>query len=150
MSGSLGSGAQLGRPTLIVDSWPVLEFLYRHEPARSRIVAIFEAAEHGEASLVVSRITYGEIVYNFIGKRRRGEIPSSWQLDIADLPWTVASVDDALVDEAAELKSRYPISYADCFVAALAIRHNAPVITGDPDFLNLQERGLLAVHWLGA
>jgi ribonuclease VapC len=93
---------------------------------------------------------YGEIVYNFQGKRHRGEIPADINLDIAGLPWEVIPVDDALVDEAAELKSLYAVSYADCFVAALARRFQAPVITGDPDFLKLQSAGVLTVDWLGA
>jgi ribonuclease VapC len=70
--------------------------------------------------------------------------------DLASLPWQVVSVDDVLVDEAARLKSSYPISFADCFAAALAQRYNAPVITGDPDFKKLAERGVVRVEWIGA
>ena len=34
---------------------------------------------------------------------------------------------------AATIKARYPISYADAFAVATAIRHDAPLVTGDPE-----------------
>jgi ribonuclease VapC len=127
----------------------VLEWLYRNEPAGMLFRQRLEKASRGEIRLQISRINYGEIVYNFAGKRRRGELPVDMDLDIDDLPWEVVSVDDDLVDETAELKSLYAVSYADCFAAALARRYQAPVITGDPDFLKLQSASVLSVDWLG-
>jgi ribonuclease VapC len=40
----------------------------------------------------------------------------------------------------------YPIAYADCFAAALGIRKNAKVITGDPEFRRFGER--VKIEWL--
>lgn len=97
----------------------------------------------------MSRITRGEISYNIVHKWGVDH-SAEFNAKVATLPISVVSVDDALVDEAAALKSKYPISYADCFVAALAIRHKAPVITGDPDFQRLSGLGVLTIHWLGA
>lgn len=149
MSASLEPSVLSGSPLFVVDSWPVLEWLYHNEPARTLFRQRLEKASRGEIRLLISRINYGEIVYNVAGKQRRGELPENMDLDIGDLPWEVVSVDDDLVDEAAELKSLYAVSYADCFAAALARRHQAPVITGDPDFLKLQSVGVLSVDWLG-
>jgi ribonuclease VapC len=149
MSASLASSALPGSPLFIVDSWPVLEWLYRNEPAKTLFRQYLDRASRGDIRLLISRINYGEIVYNFRSKQRHGELPAHIDMDIADLPWEIVSVDDALVDEAAELKSRYAVSYADCFVAALAHRYQASVITGDPDFLKLQSAGVLSVDWLG-
>jgi predicted nucleic acid-binding protein len=112
-------------------------------------MARLEAAERGELRLLICRINFGEIHYNFAINRRLGNIPGV-QFDIANFPWQLVSVDDALVDEAAELKSLHPISYADAFVAALARRHHAPVITGDPDFQRLNAAGVVQLDWLGA
>lgn len=150
MSASLEPSVLSGSPIFVVDSWPVLEYVYGHEPAHTLFLERLEAAQRLEIRLLISRINFGEIVYNLQGRRHRGEIPVDIDLDIAGLPWEVISVDDALVDEAAELKSRYAVSYADCFVAALARRFQAPVITGDPDFLKLQSAGVVTVDWLGA
>jgi ribonuclease VapC len=47
---------------------------------------------------------------------------------------------------AAYLKGLHPISYADCFAAALAQQLDAAVVTGDPDFRQLE--GRVAIEWL--
>jgi predicted nucleic acid-binding protein len=54
------------------------------------------------------------------------------------------------VYSAARLKATYPISYADAFGASLAIRHGCPLMTGDHDFRDLAEAGVLQLEWLGA
>jgi predicted nucleic acid-binding protein len=131
-----------------VDSWGVLEWVYRTEPAMSAFRQRLDAAVRGEITLIASRITLGEITYNIVGRQLRGEIDQT-PFDGSVLPWTIEPVDDKIVDEAAQLKARYPISYADAFVAALAIRYGSPVLTGDMDFLKLSTAGLLTVDWIG-
>jgi predicted nucleic acid-binding protein len=134
--------------TLIVDSWPVLELFREREPATRRFLKILDQADRGDITLQMSRIIRGEIWYQ--AARRWGlEIYPAYQARLARLPIEVVSVDDALVDQAAELKARFSISYADCFAAALAIRTKARILTGDPDFYKLEAEGLLKVHWIG-
>jgi len=149
MSGSSVSNDPSGDSILIVDSWGVLEWVYRNEPAMSKFRSRLDAASRGDLRLIASRIALGEITYNIRGKQLRGEIPNT-PFHGSALPRTVELVDDALVDEAADLKSQYPISYADAFVAALAIRYKAPVLTGDPDFRRLAAKGVVDVDWIGA
>lgn len=134
--------------TLVLDSWPVLELLRRHEPARTKFKRILLVAADQGVNLKISRINYGEIYYKAV--HYFGEHLAGSSRDDLFPRITVITVDDALVDEAPILKSRFPISYADCFAAALAIRHDAPVVTGDPDFLRLESAGLLSLLWLGA
>ena len=143
-----------GDSVCVVDSWPVLEWIYGNEPGRKNFREWLNKAEQGEVRLVISRINHGEIKYNLYGKHRRGELGhitlNDVENDLASLPWYVLSVDDELVDAAANLKAVYPISYADCFVAALARRYDAPILTGDPDFQKLANRGIVRLEWLGA
>jgi ribonuclease VapC len=40
------------------------------------------------------------------------------------------------------------MSYADCFAAALAQRLDAAVVTGDPEFEDIERAGELKVEWL--
>ena len=71
--------------------------------------------------------------------------------DVEALPIEVISVDDELVIEAARIKSSSSASYADCFAAALALRFDAPVVTGDPDFRELLvTQPKLRIEWVGA
>ena len=149
MSESSALHVLTGSPVFIVDSWPVLEWIYRKEPAAASFRWHLEAAERGELRLLVSRINYAEINYNVAIRKRLGEF-SGVAPDLSFLPWQVISVDDALVDEAAKIKATYPISFADCFAVALAQRYKAPIITGDPDFKKLAARGVVRVEWVGA
>ena len=48
--------------------------------------------------------------------------------------------------EAARIKARFPISYADAFAVATAIRMNAVVVTGDPEFRRVER--LVKIDWL--
>jgi len=48
--------------------------------------------------------------------------------------------------EAAGLKSVHPVTYADCFAAALGIRTKASVITGDPEFKRFGE--MVKIEWI--
>jgi ribonuclease VapC len=50
------------------------------------------------------------------------------------------------VIDAAKIKAQYPISYADCFAVATAIREKAVVITGDPDFKHVEK--IVEIDWL--
>jgi bifunctional DNA-binding transcriptional regulator/antitoxin component of YhaV-PrlF toxin-antitoxin module len=52
---------------------------------------------------------------------------------LEQLPVEVVSVDNTMVKEAADIKSDYPVSYADSFCVALAQRMKAAVYTNDPD-----------------
>ena len=63
--------------------------------------------------------------------------------------FNVHTVDVALVDEAVELESKNPFSYADAFAAARGIRLRAPLVTGDLAFRKLEAEGLLRLHWVG-
>ena len=45
-----------------------------------------------------------------------------------------------------DLKLGFPISYADAFAVATAIRMNAAIVTGDPEFRRVEQ--LVTVNWL--
>jgi ribonuclease VapC len=51
---------------------------------------------------------------------------------------------------AARIKAQFPLSYADCFAAALAQRMRARLVTGDPEFRRLEDAGIIEVEWLSA
>ena len=48
---------------------------------------------------------------------------------------------------AARLKARHRISYADAYCAALADMSGFPVVTGDPEFRQLE--GRIQLGWIG-
>jgi predicted nucleic acid-binding protein len=100
-------------------------------------------------SLSISRINVGEIFYIIARDYGRGHATAIvQQLSLVSL--RIVSVTDQHVDTAADLKSRYRISYADAFAASLAIAKQVPLVTGDPEFRALEKDGIVTLSWIGA
>jgi predicted nucleic acid-binding protein len=141
-------GADLAPHRVVIDSWPVMEWIKRREPARTHFNRLIDEVVQGASVMEMTRINYGEVIYT-IRKvpdlLRREEALRSF----LSAPILVHSIDDALVDEAVDLKSKYPFAYADAFAAALAIRLGAPLVTGDLEFRALEADSLLALRWVG-
>jgi predicted nucleic acid-binding protein len=59
------------------------------------------------------------------------------------------ALDNSLEDviAAGRIKAIHALSYADCFAAATAIRMQAPLVTGDPEFKSLGKQ--LPIDWIG-
>lgn len=146
-------GTQLARPAepelLVLDSWPLLEWIKGREPGRTRFVALTREAMAGRVAFHMSRINYGEAIYSIRKAPEVADVPEALRR-LQGAPIDLHTADDALVDEAVELKSNYPFSFADAFAAALAIRLNAPLVTGDFEFRRLEIDGLLVLRWVGA
>ncbi len=93
----------------------------------------------------MSAINTGEVYY-FLRKKHSERIAESWRESSRTLPVTieVPSLDE--IWDAALLKGRYPIAYADAFAAALAHKYRCPLVTGDPEFRSIAE---LELDWIG-
>jgi ribonuclease VapC len=65
---------------------------------------------------------------------------------IETLPIKIIEADKHLTREAARIKARKRIAYADCFTAALAHLKKAELYTGDPEFRVLEKD--IKVIWL--
>ena len=138
-----------GSRILVLDSWPVLEWLRGRESAFTRMNGWMEAARVGRVDLVLSTINLGEVYYNcwhVWGEPEADRIRSRLLL----LPVRLRHPTEEDVAAAARLRGRFRISYADAFTAVLAQEVNAPVVTGDPDFLKLLQAGICDLEWLGA
>lgn len=91
-------------------------------------------------------INIGETFY--ILARERGLDQAEYFVNavLPNLPITKIGNTFSEVIEAAKIKAQYPISYADCFVVATAIREKASIITGDPDFRYVGK--IVTIDWL--
>jgi len=90
-------------------------------------------------------IKWGEIYYNtyrVLGENHAEKV----LLQLTRYAFEFIDADQSLNYEAAKLKGRHDITYADCFAAALAIRLDAKVVTGDPEFRKLESE--IAVEWV--
>src|ERR1035437_8218293 len=111
-------------PELILDAWPILEWLKGREPSTSLFRTIVRDAIDDRNTLSMCRINYGEVIYSIRKSFPADRVDSALKA-FGEIPIRLVSIGDALVDEAVALKANYPISYADAFAAAFAIRRRS-------------------------
>jgi len=131
--------------TRVLDSWAILEWISGRQPATDAVARLFAESEAGTARLFMSAINVGEVYY-FLRKHHSEELAESWRASSRTLPATIEVPAADEIWNAASLKGRYPIAYADAFAAALAQKHQCPLLTGDPE---LQSITGLELDWIG-
>lgn len=112
-----------------LDSWAVLRWLEGVEPAASRVNALL-----GERPLM-SWINVAEVFYVTIRSAGR-QIADDVVLDLRRLV-DLDGVTPARVLEAGAIKAAYPMALADAFAVATALAHEAVLLTGDPEILDI-------------
>ncbi len=135
------------RTTRVLDAWAVLAWLGGEEPAAARVAALLDGATDERVRLHMCMINLGEVYY-VLAKTRGREKAESIRREFETAPIEFNSADDDLVWAAARLKAGYPMSYADAFAAALTLRLDGELVTGDLDFEALERSEELAVHWI--
>ncbi len=133
-------------PSLVLDSHAFLSHLL-DEPSAGVIGEILDAAREGQCRILMSAMSVGETCY--IVERRRGVEGVQAALSVLqDLPVHLVDLDRAAVLSAAHVKAQHPIAFADAFVVALALAEGATIVTGDPEFREVER--LVPVRWLAA
>jgi predicted nucleic acid-binding protein len=66
--------------------------------------------------------------------------------EIAAMPIEIVPADLYQTQQAAIYKATHKMSYADCFAAALAKSKNAELLTGDPEFKEMEKE--IKIAWL--
>jgi predicted nucleic acid-binding protein len=129
---------------IVLDSWAVLAYL-EDEASAERVEEVMAEAHEAGVRLLMTVVNAGEVWYSVARKRSEKDADQSIR-DFDDLGIKVIDVDWNLTKQAAAFKRKGRIAYADCFAAALAKRHDAPLVTGDPEFTPLQDR--ISILWI--
>jgi predicted nucleic acid-binding protein len=130
--------------TYLLDSFALLAYL-NDEQGGGRVQELLALAKNHQCRLVMSLINLGEVLY--IAERARGLSAAQMILALGmSLPLEFLEVSRDLIFEAAHLKANYALSYADALSTAFAIRENAIILTGDPEFKSVEE--LIPIEWL--
>ena len=126
---------------IILDSFALLAYL-KGENGYEKVKKLLS----GNNPLLMNDINIGETFY--ILAKKRGFDKAEYFLNVILPSLPISPVSNTLQDviQAANLKARYPISFADCFVIATAIKEKATIITGDPDFKRVEN--LVKIDWL--
>ena len=128
----------------ILDSYAILSLL-QNETGADKVSELLEKASNDEEKLYMNWINIGEVYYQII--RREGKkIADETLTELQLLPITFVSVADELVLSAAEAKAKYPIAFADCFVIATAKEKKAVIVTGDPEFKEVESE--VKIEWI--
>lgn len=129
---------------LVFDSWAVLAYL-QGEDAAEHLADVLAEAIQAEAPILMSVVNVGEVWYILAREVSIAEADKSiatlrsWGVEFVPADWTHAK-------EAALLKSRHKMSYADAFAAALAKARKAELVTGDPEFEQIGDYA--SIRWL--
>jgi predicted nucleic acid-binding protein len=112
-----------------LDFWAILAWLDGDEPATSRVSGLIVDRP------VVSWVDPVEVYYRVQrdhGRVSADDVLTSLRSTLApDLPGTARMI------EVARLKARAPIALGDCFAAVTAAAHGLPLLTGDPELIDL-------------
>lgn len=130
----------------VLDSYAVLAFL-NGEIGCERVRDLLAEARQTGVTLLMNEINVGETYY--VLSRKRGPEKADYFIEtiLSGLPILRVPNDFEQVIAAAHLKAEYPLSYADCFVVATAVREGAIVLTGDPEFKTVES--VVPIEWVG-
>jgi ribonuclease VapC len=95
--------------------------------------------------VLMNEINAGE-VYSMTSRKRSPDLAEEFLSRLQGLPIRLITNPFSMVIEAARIKAKFRISYADAFAAATARLEGATLVTGDPEFEVLEK--LVDIEWL--
>ncbi len=116
----------------VLDSWALLCYL-EQEPGYEEIIDLFEKAVECSKPLLMCIVNWGEVYYQVMRRFGDQKAHDIEQL-IQTLPITLIEANKELTREAARIKAKKRMAYADCFAVALARLKKAELYTGDSEF----------------
>ena len=128
----------------VLDSYAMIAY-FEDERGAERVEQVLRQLIQGKARGFMSVVNWGEVYYNTMREQGVAEAEKVIvQLD--KFPIQMVEISKDLAYEAAKLKGKYRIAYADCFAVALSVKLNASLVTGDPEFRKLKER--ISIQWI--
>ncbi|MBI2893470.1 MAG: type II toxin-antitoxin system VapC family toxin [Deltaproteobacteria bacterium] len=132
--------------TVVVDAWGLLALLRAELPAGAIVRRYLRRAAAGNLRLLLGVVNLGEVFYRVWQTAGEAKAEQALRL-IRSYPIEIVPAKEEVAIEAARLKAKHSVPYADAFVVALARLEHASVATGDPDILGLS-RALVKVRRL--
>lgn len=128
----------------LLDSYAILALLGGEDGAET-VAELLRSAQRDALPLLMNDINVGEVYY-IVAKERSPEAAERVLDHLETLPLEVVgnTLDEVL--EAARIKAAHPLSYADAFAVATAIRFDATLVTGDRELEAVTER--VQVEWI--
>jgi len=131
---------------VVFDSYALIAF-FRQEPGYELVRELLVKMAADESEGYITTVNVGEVYYMI--SRKSNQKSAETALDaLLKFPIHIVEADLKLSLEAAKLKAKYSLSYADAFAAALTIQRKAVLITGDDEFKSLKSETNFSVKYL--
>jgi len=131
-------------PAKVLDSFALVAY-FRDEAGAETVEDLLVVASRKDAPLHMTEVNYAEVKYTIIKKNGQAAWEKAARI-LEGLPIEFHAATRSLADQAADFKSRCHFSLADAFAAALAKEKKAELVTGDPEFKEVE--GEIKVQWL--
>ena len=124
--------------SFVLDTSAIITFL-EDEDGADTVSELLEQAEQGKCKIFVSFVTFTEIFY--ISIQEQGETIAEERIEqLKTFPVRRIESNSAMSLTTGRLKAQNNISFADAWIAALAIEKNAKLVHKDPEFEVLQDQ----------
>jgi uncharacterized protein len=126
----------------VLDSFALLAYL----KMEGKYKKVKDLLSSDDVLLLMNDINLGETFY--ILSRERGIEKAEYFASTVLKSLPIEDVGNTFQDvlDAARIKANHSLSYADCFAVATAMRENAPIVTGDPEFKKVQK--VVEIEWM--
>jgi len=121
--------------TYVLDASALFAFLQK-KPGAYRVNELLKEAVYGRAKVLMSALNYGEVYGKILREYGRDQAVTAVQA-VHPLPIEMLDVTLQRACQAADVKVKYKLYYADSFAAALAVEYKATLVTSDSDFRKL-------------
>lgn len=122
----------------VLDTSAILTY-FQAEAGDDQVIALFQAAKEGEAILLIPFAAAIEIYYMTLGEKGQ-PVAEERFVALKMLPAAISmEMEEAYLLEVGRLKAKYPISFADALIAAVATQRRATLVHKDPELLSLQD-----------
>lgn len=128
----------------VLDSFALIAY-FRDEAGAEMMEALLVSAGKKDHPVLMTDVNYAEVKYSIMKKDGADAWAEAAKI-LPGLPIEFHSTTRSLADSAADFKTRFKMSLADAFAAALAKEENADLVTGDVEFKALESE--IKVLWL--
>jgi predicted nucleic acid-binding protein len=123
----------------ILDANAVVRYLMEtQDDGSEKVRSLISESQRANARLSMSVINLGEVLY--ILMKSSDEAKAVHSIRALQQIVAIAAADVERTIQAATLKYKYKLGYADSFAAGLAIEYNATLVSADPSFEKLERK----------
>ncbi|GHV39494.1 hypothetical protein FACS189490_03200 [Clostridia bacterium] len=132
----------------VLDACALLALL-RDELGQKIVADVFDAADSGEAEIIMHKVNLLEVYYERVrvgGKAKADAFLAAFK----ERPVTIiADISDEVFEKAGLLKAAYNVSFADTFALAAAFVYDAALLTADHHEMDaLDAVGVVKFLWI--